>query len=206
MDTVLLSIDAPGVILRALEILDGGGLIAFPTDTVYGVGARAFNETAIARIYTVKERPSSKAIPILCGDIEDVPRVTSGIPRMARKLAVKFWPGPLTLVLSKHAILPKVVAATGTVAVRIPDHPFVRKLLKEAGPMAVTSANVSNQPSPRSAQEVIAQLGGRIELVMDGGTTKGLSPSTIVDCTGEEPLILRAGPITLDEILNALHN
>ena len=189
---------------RALQALQNGGIIAFPTDTVYGLGALAFNHPAIESIYTAKDRPIEKAIPILIGDLSDLNKVADDIPSMALRFAARFWPGPLTCIVPKKLILPLAVSATKTVAVRIPDHPDARALLRAAGPMAVTSANISGQPSPSTAQEVYEQLNGRIPLILDGGKTKGGTPSTLVDCTGQEPVILREGPITLAELLAAL--
>ncbi|MBL8076470.1 MAG: threonylcarbamoyl-AMP synthase [Anaerolineales bacterium] len=191
-------------IKRALEILQSGGLVAFPTDTVYGVGTLAFDNAAIESIYSAKDRPIEKAIPILIGDIVDLDKVAIDIPNMARIFASRFWPGPLTCIVPKKQTLPLAVSATSTVAVRIPDHPNARDLLIAAGPMAVTSANISGQPSPTTAQEVFNQLSGRIPLILDGGTTPGGVPSTLVDCTGNEPVILREGPISLDDLLAVL--
>ena len=189
---------------RALEILKSGGLVAFPTDTVYGVGALAFDNAAIESIYTAKDRPIEKAIPILIGEMTDLDKVAVDIPNMARIFASRFWPGPLTCIVPKKQTLPPAVSATPTVAVRIPDHPDARALLITAGPMAVTSANISGQPSPVTVMEVFNQLNGRIPLILDGGTTSGGVPSTLVDCTGNEPVILREGPISLNDLLAAL--
>lgn len=191
-------------IKRALEVLQSGGLVAFPTDTVYGVGALAFDNTAIESIYIAKDRPIEKAIPILIGEMNDLDKVAVDIPNMARIFASRFWPGPLTCVVPKKQTLPPAVSATSTVAVRIPDHPNARDLLIAAGPMAVTSANISGQPSPVTAMEVFNQLNGRIPLILDGGTTPGGVPSTLVDCTGGQPIILREGPISLNDLLAAL--
>ena len=191
-------------IQSALEILQSGGIIAFPTDTVYGLGALAFNNTAIESIYTAKNRPIEKAIPILIADIDDLEMVASDVPDMARIFASRFWPGPLTCVVPKKQTLPLAVSATSTVAVRIPDHQDARALLRVTGPMAVTSANISGQASPSTAQEVYDQLNDRIPLILDGGRTYGGVPSTLVDCTGEKPVILREGPVSLSELLAAL--
>jgi L-threonylcarbamoyladenylate synthase len=193
-----------GELQTALKILQSGGLIAFPTDTVYGVGALAFDNAAIESIYTAKGRPIEKAIPVLIGDIKDLDKVAVDIPSMALTFARRFWPGPLTCVVPKRDILPPAISATSTVAVRIPDHADARALLNAAGPMAVTSANISGQPSPSTAQEVYEQLQGRIPLILDGRRTPGGLPSTLVDCTGNTPIILREGPISLAELLSAL--
>lgn len=192
-------------IQTALVILQSGGIVAFPTDTVYGLGALAFNNDAIESIYSAKDRPIEKAIPILIGDLSDLDQVADNIPDMALRFTRRFWPGPLTCIIPKKQTLPLAVSATATVAVRIPDHPDALALLHAAGPMAVTSANISGQPSPSTAQEVWDQLNSRIPLILDGGKTKGGIPSTLVDCTGEEPVILREGPITLPELLAALN-
>lgn len=188
----------------ALNILKQGGIVAFPTDTVYGVGALAFDNAAIESIYTAKDRPLEKAIPILIGDLNDLETVGINIPDMALRLAARFWPGPLTCIIPKKHTLPPAVSATSTVAVRIPDHPHALALLRAAGPMAVTSANISGAASPISAQEVFEQLNGRIPLILDGGETPGGIPSTLVDCTGETPVILREGPVTMENLISAL--
>lgn len=206
METLRLAAAEPESLVRALAILRAGGLVAFPTDTVYGVGALAFDGRAVEAIYAAKDRPVEKAVPILIGDAEELEKVAASVPQMARVLAAHFWPGPLSLVVPRLKVLPSAVSADHTVAVREPDHPVARALLHLAGPMAVTSANVSGEPSPVSADEVYRQLGGRIPLILDGGYTPGGIPSTVVDCTGQDPLILREGPITraqLTEVLGA---
>jgi L-threonylcarbamoyladenylate synthase len=204
MKTEILLAGDQGMLARAQEELQKGGLVAFPTDTVYGVGTLAFNAAAVRSIYIAKDRPDDKAIPVLIGDSTDLEKVTQEIPEAASRLAARFWPGPLTLVVSKRPDLPETVSATPTVGVRVPDHALARKLLSAAGPMAVTSANLSGQPSPSTAQEVLAQLGGRIALIIDGGKTPGGIPSTVVDCSGQEIRILREGPILKDQIWAAL--
>jgi L-threonylcarbamoyladenylate synthase len=201
MNTEVLSAQDPLSLPHALEILQLGGLVAFPTDTVYGVGALAFDGAAVESIYMAKDRPVEKAIPVLIGDVDDLELVSAEIPEIALKLAARFWPGPLTLVMPKNSELPEAVSALLTVGVRIPDHTVARALLRLAGPMAVTSANLSGQPNPSTAEEVFAQLGGRIALILDGGKTPGGVPSTVVDCVGAELQVLRAGPIPKNEIL-----
>jgi len=197
--TLLLSANAESL-QTAFDILQRGGLVAFPTDTVYGVGALAFDGKAVESIYAAKDRPIEKAIPVLIADADDMEKIGIDIPDIAYQLAARFWPGPLTVVVPKKPTLPESVSATETVGVRVPDHEVARALLRAAGPMAVTSANISGQPSPSTAQEVLAQLGGRIDLILDGGTTPGGVPSTLVDCMGEEIRILRKGPISLEDI------
>ena len=204
MKTQIIPADSPTSMPYALEILRAGGLVAFPTDTVYGVGALAFDGTAVASIYAAKDRPAEKAIPVLLGNGDELDRVAAHVPEMARRLAARFWPGPVTLILPKKPTLPEAVSSLPTVGVRVPDHEVARALLRASGPMAVTSANISSQASPSTAQEVSDQLGGRIALVLDGGRTPGGVPSTLVDCTGSEPAILRKGPVLLEEIRSAL--
>ena len=201
MKTEILSAEDPFALPRAIEILQLGELVAFPTDTVYGLGALAFNGAAVESIYAAKDRPVEKAIPVLIGDTDDLAKVCAEVPEIALKLAAHFWPGPLTLVVPKHPELPQAVSGAPTVGVRIPDHPVARALLRLAGPMAVTSANISGQPSPATAQEVFAQLGGRIALIIDGGRTPGGVPSTVVDCNCAEPRVLRSGPISESDLL-----
>jgi L-threonylcarbamoyladenylate synthase len=204
MKTDVVPATSSDAIPRALEVLRLGGLVAFPTDTVYGIGALAFNDKAVQSIYTAKDRPLEKAIPILIGEMHDLDQVAMEIPRMAYLLALRFWPGPLTILLAKKPGLPESVSATSTVGVRVPDDEIARALLRAAGPLAVTSANLSGRASPTTAEEVFAQLGGRIELIMDGGKTPGGVPSTLVDCARDELRILRDGPITQKELLSAL--
>jgi len=204
MKTDIISAASSESIPRALEILRAGGLVAFPTDTVYGVGSLAFDGKAVECIYKAKERPVEKAIPVLIGDTDDLDRVAIDIPNLARRLASRFWPGALTILVPKKPSLPEAVSATPAVGVRVPDHNTARALLRAAGPMAVTSANLSGQTGPTTAQEVFAQLGGHIELIIDGGKTPGGLPSTLVDCTGHEIRVLRQGPITEEELRSAL--
>ncbi len=204
MNTDIISAQDSTMTSKALHVLRTGGLVAFPTDTVYGVGALAFDGKAVESIYIAKDRPIEKAIPVLIGEIKDIEKIASEFPPVARRLASRFWPGPLTCVILKKPTLPEAVSATSTVGIRIPDHAVARLLLRFAGPMAVTSANISGKESPVTAENVFAQLGGRIELIIDGGKTPGGIPSTLVDCTGDELKVLREGPISERELLSAL--
>jgi L-threonylcarbamoyladenylate synthase len=204
METKILSASSPNAILGALEVLLSGGLVAFPTDTVYGVGSLAFHQEAIESIYAAKDRPMEKAIPVLIGDSTDLSKVADEIPLFAMKLIARFWPGPLTVLVPKKPTLPEAISATATVGVRVPDHDVARSLLRLAGPMAVTSANISGQPSPTTAQQVYAQLSGRIAMIIDGGETPGGVPSTLVDCTGDEIQVLREGPLSKEQLLKAI--
>ena len=204
MNTEILPANDSRALPYALEILREGGLVAFPTDTVYGLGTIAFNQAAIESIYLAKNRPLEKAIPILIADEDELVSVAERVPPLARHLASRFWPGPMTLVLPKHKNLPAAISATSTVGVRVPNQDFARLLLRCAGPLAVTSANLSGRESPRMAKEVLDQLNGRIPLILDGGETRGGIPSTVVDVTGKEPIIIREGPITLEQIKSIL--
>ena len=206
MQTQIIQADSRDAMHNALEVLVSGGLVAFPTDTVYGVGALAFDDNAVRSIYIAKDRPIEKAIPVLIADVEDMEKVGMDIPDIANRLAARFLPGPLTCLIPKKPTLPESVSATSTVGVRVPDHEVARAILRAAGPMAVTSANISGQPSPSTAEEVLAQLNGRIPLIIDGGKTPGGVPSTVVDCSTSEIKILREGPISGNEILAFLQN
>jgi L-threonylcarbamoyladenylate synthase len=203
MKTAVLPIADPRSIGQAVEVLAVGGLVAFPTDTVYGLGALAFDAQAVSSIYAVKGRGLEKAIPILISDSEQLERVSSGASRLVLRLADRFWPGPLTLVVPRHPSIPDVVSPLSTVGVRMPDLDSTRALIRLTGPLAVTSANRSGQTSPSTAMGVEMQLGSKIPLILDGGATRGGIPSTVVDCTTAEPKVLREGPITLNEILDA---
>jgi len=204
MNTKVLPSSESDAIPTAVSILRAGGLVAFPTDTVYGLGALAFDNCAVESIYAAKGRSSEKAIPVLLGGVEDLQKVAVTVPEMALKLAASFWPGPLTLVVPKHPNLPQAISAGPTVAVRVPRHTLARELLQVAGPLAVTSANLSEQPSPVTAEQVLTQLDGQIPLILDGGQTPGGIPSTVVDCTGAEPKILRPGPVSTIDLFRAL--
>lgn len=191
---------------RAVALLRAGELVAFPTDTVYGVGALCWDDEAVARLYVAKVRALDKAIPILLADISDLSLVTAELSPMSLKLAERFWPGPLTLVVRKADRVSFAVTAGGdTVAVRIPDLALARSLIRAVGaPLATTSANLSGAPSPVTAQEVAGQLGRGVAMILDGGPCPGGTASTVVDVTGPAPRILRSGPLTYEEIQSVL--
>ncbi len=205
MDTEILKIDHPAAFTAAAEIIRNGGLIAFPTDTVYGLGAHAFNDSAVIRIYEAKSRSSEKAIPLLIGDFDQIELVSREINELSKKIAYHFWPGPITIILPKNNSIPISVTQSDTVGVRIPDLQCALDILKLTGPLAVTSANLSGMSSPITAQDVFNQLKGRIPLILDGGTTPGGIPSTVVDCSKIDPKILREGPISMQDILKFLN-
>jgi L-threonylcarbamoyladenylate synthase len=200
MKTDIISASHSSALLHALDVLQHGGLVAFPTDTVYGLAAPLFREDSIERLYVVKGRNHAKAIAVLMGDLRDLEKVAQNINAEALRLAKMFWPGPLTLVVTRHPSLPEILAPLPTIGVRIPNHPFALQLLQTSGPLAVTSANLSGEANATTAQEVYRALKGRIHLILDGGPTPGGVPSTVIDCTTPAIQILRAGPISENAI------
>ena len=192
----------PEAVHLARRILRSGRVVAFPTDTVYGVGAHAFQPEAVAALYVAKNRPTSKAIPILVAQIEDITRVARQIPVIAWELAERFWPGGLTLVLPRAEKVPPIVTANGdTVAIRCPDHSIPLVLVNAIGaPLAATSANLSGRPSPTTAGQVVEQLAGRVPLIIDGGECPGGVPSTVVDLSTSPPHLLRVGAVSPGEL------
>jgi L-threonylcarbamoyladenylate synthase len=192
-------------IAKAVRILSAGGLVAFPTDTVYGVGAHAFQPQAVEKIYAAKIRPRDKAIPLLLAKPDDLSLVAESFLPTVWPLVERFWPGGLTLVLRKRAIVSDAVSPGPTVAVRVPDHPVTQALIVALGaPLAATSANLAGNPSPVTAQEVMGELAGRIELVLNGGPCPGGIPSTVLDLTTDSPTILRSGAIAEEDIKDIL--
>jgi L-threonylcarbamoyladenylate synthase len=194
-----------GVLQREIEkgvkILQKGGVIAFPTDTVYGLGADAFNPTAVERIYEIKNRPKHRQLPLLIADVKQLTALAETIPEFAWFLARRFWPGGLTLVLPKTASLPAYLASGSTIAVRVPNHPACLALIQHlANPLIGTSANISGKPAALTAEEVGQQLGGKIDLIINGGQCPGGKESTIVDITHQPPTVLRQGIIPSLEI------
>ncbi|MBI2866959.1 MAG: threonylcarbamoyl-AMP synthase [Chloroflexi bacterium] len=181
-------------IQEGVRILKRGGIVAFPTDTVYGLGCDAFNEQAVKRIYAVKRRPSTQGVPVHLARVEQVSIVAVEVSEAARRLMERFWPGALTIVLKKSAKVPDIVTGGPTIAVRVPDHPAPRALTEGLGwPIVGTSANAHGRPSPVSAEEVAAQLRD-VDLIVRGECYRGVE-STIVDCTGEKVRVLRWGAI-----------
>jgi len=200
MKTEVLRADHPVALRHAVDVLNNGGLVVFPTDTVYGLAALPWNPDFIERLYIVKGRDSSRAIAVLIGTFEVLSKVSKDPGGTAMSLARRFWPGPLTIVVPRHPDLPDILSPRPTIGVRMPDHPVALQLLKLTGPLAVTSANLSGKENTTTVEEVLAQLESRVHLVLDGGKTPGGLPSTVVDCTGPELEILRQGPISKEEI------
>ena len=187
---------------EGISVLKQGGIVAFPTDTVYGLGAWASNQQAVERVYRVKERPQNIALPLLLAHTLQISEVAEPVPQIAWLLAHNFLPGALTLVLHKSNSVPDIVTAGGiTVAIRIPAHPIPVALVEGLGaPIIGTSANLSGKPSALTADDVYSQFGDKIDLVIDGGRCPGGRESTIVDVTKETPVVLREGAIALREL------
>lgn len=187
---------------QAITILQKGGIVACPTDTVYGVVAAINIEPAVERIYRIKGRPRSQALPILLADKSQMADVAKIVPLVAWRLADKFWPGALTLVLLKSKSVPDIVTGGGkTIAVRMANHPMPMAIIRGLGvPIVGTSANLSGHPSALTAEEVRTQIGDRLDMIIDGGRCPGGIESTIIDLSGQTPLILRRGAISQEEI------
>ncbi|NJD99763.1 threonylcarbamoyl-AMP synthase [Thermococcus sp. LS1] len=186
--------------IAARFILEGK-LVAFPTETVYGLGADALNEEAVRRIFKAKGRPADNPLIVHIADFDDLKKLAREIPDEARLLAEKFWPGPLTVVLPKKEEVPTVTTGgLDTVAVRMPAHPIALALIRASTPIAAPSANISGKPSPTLAEHVIDDFYGKIECIIDGGETKIGVESTVIDLSSEKPTLLRPGGLPLEEI------
>jgi L-threonylcarbamoyladenylate synthase len=193
----------PEAIEQAASIIRDGGLVAFPTETVYGLGADATNERAVSRIFQAKDRPADNPVIVHVSSREMLDRVAAGVGPKAERLIQTFWPGPLTLVLErKKEVAPAVSAGLTTVAVRMPGNRIALELIRTAGtPIAAPSANVSGRPSPTTAAHVFEDLDGRIDLILDGGATNIGIESTVFDTTSDPPMILRPGWITREMLI-----
>ncbi len=202
MDTIVRKVDINSidrnVMEEASEILKKGGMVAFPTETVYGLGADALDEEASAKIYRAKGRPSDNPLIVHIADMNQIDRLVKKIPDKAKKLMERFWPGPITVILEKSDLVPKgTTGGLDTVAIRMPSHPIALELIRTSGiPIAAPSANVSGRPSPTQSSHVEEDLGGKVDMIIDGGPVGIGIESTIVDCTSETPVILRPGYVT----------
>lgn len=202
---VSLAADREGALGAAAKELDAGGIVVFPTDTVYGVGADAFNPEATARIFAAKRRPRSMALPVLVARPRQAWALCSDVPRSAQVLVAAFWPGPLTLILPEAEGLSWDLGETrGGVAVRMPAHHDLLDLILTVGPLAATSANVSGRPTPQTVDAVAGELGDAVSLYVDGGPASSDVPSTIVDLTGWRTKVVREGPISKQDVEEAL--
>ncbi|PQD98258.1 threonylcarbamoyl-AMP synthase [Mycobacterium sp. EPG1] len=192
-------------IASAISALKGGRLVVMPTDTVYGLGADAFDGEAVASLLEAKGRGRNMPVPVLVGSWHTIQGLVYSVPDSAKELIRAFWPGALSLVVQQAPSLHWDLGdANGTVMLRMPLHPVAIELLREVGPMAVSSANISGNPPAVTAEQARAQLGDRVEVYLDGGPAEQQAASTIVDLTGAHPRVLREGPVTLDAIAEVL--
>ncbi len=204
--TIMKKADDPAAIREAGEIIRRGGLVAFPTETVYGLGADAMNREAAEKIYAAKGRPSDNPLIVHINHMEDLAQITDGIPEAARKVAEAFWPGPLTMIFEKSEAVPlETTGGLQTVAVRMPAHPAAQAFIEAGGGLiAAPSANTSGRPSPTTAQHVWDDLNGAVDMILDGGPVSIGVESTILDMTVTPPMILRPGAITREALLPLL--
>ena len=205
MRTLFLKADDPAV-QRAAEVIRAGGLVAFPTETVYGLGADALSGSAVERIFEAKERPRGNPLIVHLADAAALESIAARVPPQARAAAARFWPGPLTLVLPRAERVPLITTGgLDTVAARVPSHPVALALIGASDrPIAAPSANRSGRPSPTRAEHVLADLDGRIEMILDGGPTPVGVESTVVDMTTEPPMLLRPGGVALEQLRDCL--
>lgn len=191
---------------KAAQVLKSGGLVAFPTETVYGLGANALDENAVENIYKAKGRPADNPLIVHIADTEAVGGLTASVPEVAPMLMDAFWPGPLTLVMPKSALIPSIITGgLDTVGIRMPSNPIALALIKKAGlPLAAPSANSSGRPSPTLAKHVIEDLSGKVDIIIDGGSTKVGVESTVLDITVNPPMILRPGGVTFEQLQRLL--
>lgn len=209
MRRVLVDPESPqrDAIQEAARWILNGGVVALPTDTLYGLAADPFSLAGVARVFAVKGRGADRALPLIAADAEQVAEHLGQLPPAGQRLAERFWPGPLTLLVSAPRGLARdVTGGTGNVGVRVPADAVARAICAEAGrPITATSANVSGEPPTPDPDQVERTLGDRIDLLIDTGTTRGGAASTIVDVTGADPVLVRAGAISWDDIQEWLH-
>lgn len=195
-----------GILREAVSVLRDGGLVGFPTDTVYGVAGDPRNKTAVLKVYQVKSRPSNIAVPIIAADREQVMGCVRDVTPVATSLMAAFWPGPLSIVMKAAGILDRRILGEGdSVAMRVPGNIIARELAKEFGfPIMATSANMHGEPPGVTGKEVCEALGGKVDLVLDGGRAPGGLSSTVVDGRGNVPVLVRDGPVPWSSILSLL--
>ncbi|WP_422449059.1 L-threonylcarbamoyladenylate synthase [Thermoanaerobacterium sp. DL9XJH110] len=196
----------PDKIKLAAEIIKKGGLVVFPTETVYGLGGNALDEKAAEKIYSAKARPRDNPLIVHIHSLEQLDCLVRDIPAGARRLIDRFWPGPLTIIFNKNEIIPySTTGGLDTVAIRMPDHPVALELIRESGvPIAAPSANISGRPSPTSAPDVFEDMAGRVDIILDGGPCTVGVESTVLDVSGDVPVILRPGGLTKEQLEEVL--
>ncbi len=192
-------------IKSAIDCLKSGGVIAIPTDTVYGIGVDPFNVDAVQKLYTLKGRPEDKPIPLVLSSVEDVEQVAQNLPGFFFHLTEKFWPGGLTIIVQSKNLLPQLTAGGTTVGLRIPNQPLLLEVLQAfGGPIAITSANLSGQPAATSPQEFGTELSSKIDFIVDDGQTPGPIPSTVYDISVSPPQVRREGVIPSETLAKEL--
>jgi len=205
MNTELIKVNSKNknsVLIRAADLLKKGEIVAFPTETVYGLGANAFDENAIKKIFVAKGRPNDNPLIVHISDLKQLNELVEFVPPKAKQLMKKFWPGPLTIVMKKSAKVPMcITGGLNTVAVRMPSNKTALELIKKAGfPLAAPSANSSTKPSPTTAQHVLNDLEGKIQLIIDGGNCDIGVESTVIGLANDKPILFRPGKVTLEEL------
>ena len=212
METKIIKIDEnkidTSLIDEAANIIKSGGIVAFPTETVYGLGANGLDEEAVKNIYKAKGRPSDNPLILHISEIDQLDPLVEEIPELAYACMERFWPGPLTIIFKKSAAIPNIITAgLDTVAIRMPDHKIASELISKAKvPIAAPSANLSGKPSPTKGSHVVEDMMGKIEMIIDGGNTGVGLESTVLDLSTEIPTILRPGGITFEDLTNVIHN
>ena len=207
MNTKIVKIDPNNIdmniIKEAAKIINAGGIVAFPTETVYGIGADALNEKAVSKIFKAKGRPQDNPLIVHIAEKNQLKMLVKEVPDEAEQIAQKYWPGPLTIIFNKKEIIPnKITAGLKTVGIRFPKNNIALLLIKESGkPIAAPSANLSGKPSTTDASHVIEDLMGKVDMIIDGGSSKIGVESTVVDVISKPPMILRPGGLTIEELL-----
>lgn len=210
-NVVQVDFEQPDTSSKAIEdiqsVLNSGGVIAFPTDTFYGLGADPFNPDVLSKIFRIKQRPADKPLLVLIHSPDPLTDLVQEVTDSARKLMEHFWPGPLTLIFKAALGLPDALTAgTGTIGIRLPGHPFTRRFLETLGrPLTAPSANISGTGELRTAQEVENELGDELDLIVDGGPAPGGKPSTVLDTTTNPPTLVREGTLSRGDLESVLH-
>ncbi|MEW5900655.1 MAG: L-threonylcarbamoyladenylate synthase [Acidobacteriota bacterium] len=201
----LLEVEA-STIAEIVRVLGNDGVIVYPTDTLYGIGANCYSKKAVRKIFMIKRRPEGRGMPVLISDLEMVQELSAEIPPLFHTLGARIWPGPLTLVLKAAAALPaELIGPERTIGIRLPDVPWIRELIRQSGvPLVATSANISGEKEISTAEEAIRLFKRKVDLIIDGGHIPDGLPSTVVDLTSEKPVIVREGAILKPSLLEYL--